>query len=168
MGVHIGIRAINSNLPYNEAVTVELSKMLDTLQAVKTEAETFKAMLEVNNVWYTNEYKYPSNKLTLKRNFDFDTKMIPWRIPSENTLVNPYILQIPDKSLDDFFQMTIDLNYRFPVEEIFPGKEDRIISQKDFDTMIDFIKYSERTGFSEAQSHEVGKEKSRHTKSNKT
>ena len=159
MGVHLGMRAIKSDLPYNEAMTEELSKMLDTLQSVNTEAETFAAMSEVNNVWYTNIYRYPSKKLTLKRNFDFDTTMVPWRIPSETGLFLPYILNIPDPSLDDFFQLSIKLNYRFPIQEIFCEKDDDVITQKDFDTMIEFIKNAEKNGTPGAIDVEKKKEK---------
>ena len=140
LGVHMGMRAIKNNLSYDEAMTEELSNMLDTLQAVKTEAETFNAMKSVNNVWYRNDKRYPSNEITLRRYLDLEVDLIPWLIPDEECILPPYLLRIPDKKMTAFYTLALKLNYRFPVDTIFADRTNRVVTQNDFDRFVDFIK----------------------------
>ncbi len=140
MGVHMGMRAIKSNLDYNEAMTEEISKMLDTLESVENEQETFDAMLKVNQIWYTNEKKYPSNKLTLKRYIDLDPDLMPWIVQGYESHLPPYSLPKPNSSLSKYYKLSLKLNFRFPVDSIFPGRKDNIITQNDFDEFVNYIK----------------------------
>ena len=140
MGVHLGMRAIRSNLDYNEAMTNELSKMLDSLESVNTEAETFDAMHRVNEVWYTNTKKYPNNKITLKRYLELDPNLAPWLVPGYESQLPPYILQKPESKLSQYYLLSLKLNFRFPVDSILTGKTDNIITQNDFETFVDYIK----------------------------
>ena len=140
MGVHLGMRAIKSELEYNEAMTIELSKMLDTLESVNTEAETFDAMLKVNEVWYTNEKKYPNKNIVLKRYTDLDADFVPWLVPGYESKLPPYLLRKPDRELSKYYELSLKLNFRFPVDSILPKKSDRTITQNDFDIFVDFIK----------------------------
>ena len=139
MGVHLGMRAIRSNLDYNEAMTMELNKMLDSLEAVNTEAETFDAMLKVNEVWYTNQKKYPNKKLVLKRYINLDSDFSPWLVPGYESRLPPYLLRKPDSVLSKYYELSLKLNFRFPVDSIIPERDDRIITQNDFDIFVDFI-----------------------------
>lgn len=139
MGVHLGMRAIKSELPYNEAMTDELFKMLDSLEVVQTENETFDAMLSVNQVWYTNSKRYPSNKVTLKRYLDLDSYLIPWLVPGTESTLPPYPLKKPDSFLADYYELALRLNYRFPIDSVLGEKENRVITQNDFDAFISFI-----------------------------
>ncbi|WKX75580.1 hypothetical protein [Zobellia laminariae] len=41
--------------------------------------------------------------------------------------------------LTNFYQFTIDLNHRFPVEEIFPNRESSLINQNDFGVLLNRI-----------------------------
>lgn len=140
MGVHMGMRAIKSKLDYNEAMTNELSKMLDSLESVNTEAETYDAMARVNQVWYTNEKKYPNKNIVLKRYTELDADLIPWLVPGYESKLPPYSLRIPDSALTKYYQLSLKLNFRFPVDSIFPEKSDRVITQKDFDIFVHYIK----------------------------
>ena len=139
LGVHLGMRAIKSNLDYNEAMTMELNKMLDTLDAFKTEDETFDAMLKVNEVWYTNEKRYPNKKVTLKRYIDLDSDFIPWLVPGYESQLPPYLLRKPDSALAKYYELSLKLNFRFPFDSIIPERGERIITQNDFDIFVDFI-----------------------------
>jgi hypothetical protein len=140
LGVHMGMRAVKSNLSFDEAMTEELSNMLDTLQAVKTEEATFNAMKSVNNVWYTNDKRYPSNEITLRRYLDLEFNLTPWLIPDEECILPPYLLRIPDKKMSEYYTLSLKLNYRFPVDSIFADRTDRVVTQNDFDRFVDFIK----------------------------
>ncbi|HSH20798.1 MAG TPA: DUF4056 domain-containing protein [Draconibacterium sp.] len=139
MGVHLGIRAIKSNLAYNEAMTTELNKMLDLLESVYTEEETYNAMLKVNELWYTNEKKYPNKKIVLKRYIELDSDLSPWLVPGEESKLPPYLLRRPDKELSKYYELSLKLNFRFPVDSILPKKNDRIITQQHFDIFVDYI-----------------------------
>lgn len=139
MGVHMGMRAIKSELPYNEAMTDELFRMLDSLEVVQTENETFDAMLAVNQVWYTNNKRYPSNKITLKRYMELNTYLIPWIVPGTESSNAPYPLKKPENSLSDYYKLELKLNYRFPVDSVLGEKRNKVITQKDFDAFISYI-----------------------------
>jgi len=139
MGVHLGMRAIRSKLDYNEAMTQELSKMLDTIESVKTEAETFDAMLKVNEVWYTNTKKYPNKKIILKRYIELDDEFTPWLVPGYESKLPPYLLRKPDNLFSQYYELMLNLNFRFPVDSIISNKTDRIITQNDFDAFIQYI-----------------------------
>ena len=139
MGVHLGMRAIKNNEDYDKAMTMELDKMLDSLESVDTEEETYNAMLKVNEVWYTNQKKYPNKNVVLKRYIEFGPELIPWLVPGYESRLQPYILQKPADSLSKYYQLSLKLNFRFPVDSVFPDKEDRIITQKDFEKFVLFI-----------------------------
>lgn len=140
MGVHMGMRAIKSNLGYNEAMTFELNKMLDSLESVNTEAETFDAMLKVNQVWYTNEKRYPQKDVVLKRYTELDADLVPWLVPGYESQLPPYVLRKPHNTLSNYFELVLKLNFRFPVDSIFTNRTNRIITQNDFEAFVNFIK----------------------------
>ncbi|HPE75763.1 MAG TPA: DUF4056 domain-containing protein [Draconibacterium sp.] len=139
MGVHLGMRAIKNKLEYDTAMTIELSDMLDSLESVNTEAETYNAMLKVNEVWYTNQKKYPNKNVVLKRYIEFGPELIPWLVPGYESRLQPYVLQKPADSLSKYYRLSLKLNFRFPVDSVIPDKEDRIITQNDFDKFVHFI-----------------------------
>lgn len=140
MGVHMGMRAIKSNLNYNEAITFELNKMLDSLESVNTESETFEAMAKVNQVWYTNSKRYPQKDVVLKRYTDLDADLIPWLVPGYESQLPPYVLRKPDNTLSKYYELVLKLNFRFPVDTIFSNRTNRIITQNDFDTFVRYIR----------------------------
>lgn len=139
LGVELAKRAIKSDMEYNEAMTFMLNEMMDSLEAVTTWDETYDAMVKVDQLWYTSEKRYPNKKLLLKRHFNSETNIVPWLVPGEESFLPPYILDMPDQNLSDLFQLSIDLNFRFPVKMIFSEESDRIITQNDFDAFIDYI-----------------------------
>ncbi|MBK6285093.1 MAG: DUF4056 domain-containing protein [Draconibacterium sp.] len=139
MGVHLGMRAIKNNQEYDKAMTIELDKMLDSLESVDTEEETYNAMLKVNEVWYTNQKKYPNKNIVLKRYIEFGPELSPWLVPGYESRLQPYILPKPADSLSKYYQLSLKLNFRFPVDSVFPDKADRIITQIDFEKFVRFI-----------------------------
>ena len=139
MGIHLAQRAIKSKLDYNEAMTLEISNMLDSLESVNTEQETYEAMAKVNEVWYTNEKKYPNKKILLKRYIDLDTALTPWLVPGYESKLPAYVLEKPDNMYSKYYELSLKLNFRFPVDTIFPEKSDRKITQNDFEQFIHYI-----------------------------
>ncbi len=139
LGVHLGMMAIKSDKEYNEAMTGLLAEMLYNLECVDTEEETLEAMIKVDNLWYNSQKRFPSRKLLMKRYLDPETALIPWLVPDETSILPPFILKKPGVQLAGLYQLSIKLNYHFPVKDIFTDESDRIVTQNDFDTIINYI-----------------------------
>jgi hypothetical protein len=93
----------------------------------------------VNDVWYTNQKSYPSKKVTLKRYIELDSDFTPWLVPGYESQLPPYLLRKPDSALAKYYELSLKLNFRFPVDSILPERDDRVITQNDFDIFVDFI-----------------------------
>ena len=139
LGTYLGIMAIKSDKEYDEAMTSLLEEMLYNLECVDTEEETFDAMLSVDHIWYDGQKRFPNKKIILKRFLDSETALIPWIVPGMEGILPPFVLRKPNSQLSDLYQLSIKLNVRFPVKEIFSDESDRVITQKDFDTIINYI-----------------------------
>ncbi|SEL92807.1 Protein of unknown function [Aquimarina amphilecti] len=145
LGIHIGMKTLKSKLPFNKAATMIIESTLDSLDVVKTAKETYDAYDAINNKWYTNKKRIPSSKITLKRDPNVLSSSRPWIIPNQTNNNNESItLDVPllntkGELLTNYYQFTIDLNYRFPVEEIFPGRESSLINQDDFSVLLNRI-----------------------------
>ena len=142
LGIHIGMKTLRSKLSFNQAATETIISTLDSLDVVKTAKETYDAYDVVHNKWFTNEKRLPKTDVVLKRDTDVLTSSHPWIIPHSTDNINdPIILNVPLMDtkgvlLTNFYQFTIDLNNKFPVEELFPGCESRLINQDDFSILL--------------------------------
>lgn len=141
-GVNLGMQALQSNLPYEEAMTQLISKTLNNLKAVRTETETYTAMEAVRNIWWTREKSLPSKKILLERQLKAYPISKPMLIPgwteindNSNDLKVP-LTTISGISLDKFYELRFDLNHKFPFKKMFPNRIERYITQHDFDTLI--------------------------------
>ncbi len=146
LGIHVGMKTLHSKFPFNQAATMIIESTLDSLAVVKTAKETYDAYDAVNNKWYTNKKRIPSKNITLERELDVLNSSRPWIILSHTTdsIGDPVILNVPlinteGELLTNFYQFTIDPNYRFPVEEIFPDRESNFINQDDFGVLLSRI-----------------------------
>jgi hypothetical protein len=142
LGVTIGIKALQSELPYEEAVSGIIDETLKNLDVVTNEAETYKAMESVRDIWWTRERKLPSSRVLLKRQIQVYPCLQPWLVPgwpSENK--EPIELKVPEfassgETLNYYYQLEFKLNYKFPFRKIFPERKDRNITQNDFDRLL--------------------------------
>ncbi|TMM57049.1 DUF4056 domain-containing protein [Maribacter algarum] len=145
LGVHVGMKALHSKLSFNAAVTKIIESTLDSLDVVKTMKETYDAYDAVNDIWYTNKKRIPRASVTLKRDLDILISSRPWIAPNQSSdISDPIILDVPllntnGDLLTNFYQFTIDLNKRFPVDEIFPSYKSGVINQDDFGALLDRI-----------------------------
>lgn len=139
LGVRIGIMALKSNLEYEEAVTQILARTLKSLQAVDEMEDTFLAMEEVENLWWTRKKALPNKKFLIKRYLQNGEELEPWLLPEDSQTYTGFELDIPDDQFRAHYLLTVKLNGKFPVARIFPDKEDRLVSQNDYDTLIAFI-----------------------------
>jgi hypothetical protein len=138
LGTTLGMKALESELPYEEAMTQIISKTLDSLDVVKTEAETYSALEDVRNIWWTREARLPSNKITLERLIKVYPSIQPMLVPGWAKGCLPVvILNVPYKThggqpLNELYQLKITgLNHKFPKDI------KRDITQEDFNMLIE-------------------------------
>jgi hypothetical protein len=142
LGVTIGIQALQSDLPYEEAVTAIICETLKSLDAVRNESETFMAMEDVRGIWWTRERKLPSSKVLLQRQLQVYHCLQPWLVPGWiNANQQSSELKVPEytsdgKNLDSYYQLGFRLNYKFPFHKMFPERKERNITQTDFDRIL--------------------------------
>lgn len=147
LGVTIGIQALGSSLPYEEAVTRIIKQTLENLDAVDSEAETFLAMEAVRDVWWTREKRLPSSKVLLQRQVQVYPCLKPWLVPGWISLnQNPSELSVPEytssgETLNSLYQLEFRLNYKFPFKKMFPERKERVITQNDFSTLLTQVEF---------------------------
>jgi len=142
LGVTIGIQALQSELPYEQAVTQIIKKYLNDLDAVSNEAETFLAMEAVRDIWWTRDKKLPSSKVLLQRQLEVYPCLKPWLVPGWESPSNESSeLKVPEfastgQPFNNYYQLEFRLNYKFPFRKMFPERKDRSITQNDFDRLL--------------------------------
>ena len=165
LGVTIGMQAVQSELPYEKAVTQLIDKYLKELDAVSTEAETYLAMESVRDIWWTRDRKLPSAKVLLQRQVQVYPCLRPWLVPGMSaTNQKSSELVVPEftmdgKPLNQYYELEFRLNYKFPFRKIFPERRDRNITQNDFGKMLSMVeaeiekKYESAKGRKEIPGH---------------
>lgn len=136
MGVHLGMRAIQSDLPYNEAMTNLISSMLDSLGAVETANDTYLAMKKVEGIWWSNNHPLPSRKILLSRYLETDDVLLPWRLVEDNENSRAYPLEKPARHLDDSFELNIAVRWPFLRRTEACLNNRKTITQNDFSDLI--------------------------------
>ena len=144
LGAHLGMQAIQSELPYEIAMTQLINEMLEELGAVGTEQETYTAMESVEGIWWTREKKIPSRKLLLLRYLDIDQCLFPWLVKENDLSFEAKEICIQNSTGDgrdfsNFYQLSFRLNSKFPTKKIFPFRATRYIGQSDFPVLIQWI-----------------------------
>lgn len=145
LGVKIGIEALKSKLDYNEVMTSMIYSTLVEFGAVSTEEETKEALEVVRGIWWTNEKRLPNNKVILKHDADVYSSVSPWILPEKIFEQSfPEVLNVPSTTskgyfLTDYYELNIDLNYKFPIKKLFPHRESRLITQNDFEAILIYI-----------------------------
>ncbi len=140
LGIQLGMEAIKSEEGYEQAMTKLLYQKLIELESVEGKEETTGAMDKVEGLWWTREKKLPNSDFLVDRNFDCYYELIPWLVDSDDSSSRE-ILKVPrfttsGHDLQDYYRLSIDLNYKFPLRKILPLRGSRVISQKDFNEMI--------------------------------
>lgn len=145
LGVHLGMEAIRSNLPYEKAMTELISSKLKHFMVVGTYQETLDAMEGVRDIWWTRNAHMPSNKVQIARQTTTYDSIFPRLIPADELLfkhqeplIIPSVTSRGD-SLSNMYEFTVKLNYKFPVKKIFPDQEVSFVTQHHFMTMVSFI-----------------------------
>lgn len=142
LGVHIGIEALQSELPYEEAVTNIITRTLKDLEAVQSELETYMAMEAVRDIWWTRNKRLPNGKILLQRQVRVYPCLMPWLVPGWASVnKEPRELKVPDfastgESLNSLYKLEYKLNYNFPVKKMFPDRKNKTIDQNDFPRLL--------------------------------
>jgi len=140
-GAVLGVKALTHEQPFELAMTSLVKEMLEDLNAVDTREKTLEAMESVVGDWWTRDIKLPSKKVLIKRYVKADSTLMPWIVPNLKA-VDLKPVSIPaygDEHLSEMYEINFKLNRKFPIDEIFPDREDRCISQHDFPMMMVYI-----------------------------
>ncbi len=154
LGVLLGMEAIKSDLPYEEAMSELLNQKLKELKAAETKEETYQAMRMVENIWWTSQEKLPSGKVLKERNLEIGSTLKPWLVPQASRNEKPQEIYLQAKTqsgipLSHLYEISFKLNHKFPLKEIIPLKNGRIITQKDFDLLMLYVKEDLQTRYAE-------------------
>lgn len=141
-GVYVAIKAIQSDLTYDDAVTKILAETLTMLDAVSTVEETRLAMESVKDLWWTNEKRLPSRKVLIKREISVYATLKPWIVPGwvkDNE--EPLGLIIPEFTaegvpLNSYYELNFIMNHQFPFKKMFPDRKGRRITNSDFELVL--------------------------------
>jgi len=142
LGAKLGIEAIKSDLPFEEAMSLLINEKLKELDVVSTEAATYDAMEKVLEVWWTRDVALPNKKFLLKRQLKVYPNVSPLLLPEDSMHIDKlFELDVPmytrdGQSLNYFYQFSLKLNYKFPYKKLFPTRKGRWITQHDFDTLL--------------------------------
>jgi hypothetical protein len=142
LGVTIGIEALQSELPYEEAVSEIITRTLKDFEAVPSEMETYMAMEAVRDIWWTRDKRLPSKYILMQRQVRVYPCLKPWLVPGWASVnEEPVELNVPDyastgEMLNSLYKLEYKLNYNFPVKKMFPDRKDRTITQDDFDRLL--------------------------------
>jgi len=145
LGTKIAAEAIKSELPYEQAVTKIIKEKLIELEAVSSKEETIQAYEAVRDLWWTRNKPLPNNKMMIQRLLVVYPSVTPMLVPgwgSKNEA--PLKLTVAETTLDgiplsEFYSLRFALNHRVPVKKIFPERTEKVVTQKDFPDIIDFI-----------------------------
>lgn len=143
MGVYLSINSILAPGKFEEEMTKNINLMLNRLDAVPTIEDTRNAMLEVKNIWWSGNAKFPNKNLMIVRQYDILDKVSPMNI--SDIIPDPqYDLDVPKTTqggiaLDNFYQLKIKYNLKIPAKKIFGSDfKDHWITQNDFATLIGY------------------------------
>lgn len=109
LGAHLGIRAIESELEFDEAMTLAIRSELADLDALLTAEATYEAMSEVEGIWWTNDKPLPDGSVLLARYVESGDTLHPWRLSADKDLVPDRPLIRPGKSSLSFYELRFDL-----------------------------------------------------------
>lgn len=138
LGVQLSMKAIASELPYEEAMTQLIETKLTDLEAVETKEESLAAMEDVREIWWTRTKKLPSKKVLLERELEVYPTVQPYLVAGWSTHnSSDFAISVPKTTatndiLTNYYQLSFKLNQKVPFRKLFPERKKRLISQRDF------------------------------------
>ena len=145
LGSKIATEAIKSELPFEQAVTEIIQRTLTELEVVPTKEESYKAMEDVREIWWTRKKRLPNNKVMIQRQLAAYPAISPMLVPGrESKTAAPLRLSVAETTQDgipisEFYTFRITKNNKIPVRRIFPDRQERTVTQNDFVKIIGYI-----------------------------
>ncbi|MDZ7607377.1 MAG: DUF4056 domain-containing protein [Cyclobacteriaceae bacterium] len=121
-----------------------LAATLDSLEAVATAEQSYTAMEQVENIWWTRKKALPSGKILLQRYLDTESYLIPWLLPEDENSNFYCKLFKPDPALSAYYEFRIDLNRKFLSETMDSTMLNHTITQNDFYRIINLVEDDQR------------------------
>jgi len=145
LGINLAIKAIESDLPYDEAITILLNESLIELNVVDSIEATYEALDQVENIWWSKEYSVPNKKIMLKRSYLESACIKPWLVPNTSDSSSYVELDVPVCSIDgtefcQYFTLNIKVNHKIPIKKALPNHHGKTISQSDFNLLIEYVR----------------------------
>jgi hypothetical protein len=142
LGVTLGIEALKSDLPFDEAMTKLLEAKLVELERVDSISQTYDAMEKVLNKWWTRDYRFPQNFVTLKREYATYNYTTPLIIPEmSDSLDDKCILGLPELTntslcASDLYTFQVKINGKVYSNHYFSDNKKKVITNRDFLSLI--------------------------------
>ncbi len=145
LGVTLGIEALKSDLPFDDAMTKLLSDKLVELERVDSLSQTHDAMEKVMNKWWTRYYSFPQNFVTLKRQYATYTTTTPLIVPGDSDPRGDVcFLDIPSLentrlTFPDLYTLTLKLNGKLLSKKYFASLKKKEITNWDFLSIVNEV-----------------------------
>jgi len=147
LGVHLGIKSLLSDKPFEESMTDLISETLEKLEVVPSREDTYDAMIAVRDIWWSGKAKLPSRKVLIKRQFEVYGKVLPllvdetrFEYANQNGLVVPHETSTK-QDINALYSLNIKPNYKIPYDKIFGDvSKEKVITQLDFPALIAYAK----------------------------
>lgn len=140
LGVKMGIEALQSDLPFEQAMTVLIKNQLAKLEVLPSKSDTYKAMMDVEGIWWSSREKLPKISVVKKREFVLYPCVEP--VLLDGSKKTEFSICLPElesfENANDYYRIQIELNNKIPVKEIFSDSTKKIINQKDFPALIEY------------------------------
>jgi hypothetical protein len=147
LGANLGIEALKSDLPYDEAMTKLIHDKLIDLERVDSVSQTYEAMEKVLNKWWTRDFKFPQSNVLLKREFSNYSTTYPLIVPgmsdSKNEICDLDMPKLTDTNLkfEDVYTLSFKLNGLFHFKNLLLEPHSKTITSRDFLSIIDEITF---------------------------
>jgi hypothetical protein len=145
LGVTLGIEALKCELPYNDAMTKLIAERLSQLERVDSVSQTYNAMEKVLDKWWTRNYMFPQNNVQLKREFSNYSETHPQIVPGlgdpkgDVCILDVPKLSDPNLKFEDLYTLSFKLNGKFHNKNLFSDPRSRIVTNRNFLSLIDEI-----------------------------
>jgi hypothetical protein len=145
LGVTLGMESIKSDLPYDEAMTNLINENLIELGRVDSISQTYDAMEKVLNKWFTRDFRFPQANVTLKRQYSTYSYTSPLLVPEvSGTTGDKCVLDLPELTntklnIDDLYSLQVKLNGKVYYNHYFIEKQKRVITNRDFLSLVNEI-----------------------------
>ncbi len=140
LGINLGVQAIQSPLPYDQAMDALIRKILVEHHALSPFL-TQQAFDAVDGIWWdSRNAELPNERLLLKRNFNWGPIVEPWVIenftPCKNVKSSSTRLEVPQthlsgKSLNEYYTLEItpdkDTLEKFPLSKLTSKEFSKLI-----------------------------------------